>query len=378
MGKEALNIHSATDAISGIMNRSQPPEPPKEEPKARQEVVSEPEEDADVEVQEEEEVSEASEEAEAEDVEVEAEEKPRKDAEDEDVDLEEDVTEIELEPFQLAKILGLKSEDDITVTNNGELYFKAKIDGKEREVSFDDLRDSYQLSRTHYERLHKLSDERKQFEESRQRTLQELQVQQQQMQAAIAQLEQDWSEDFKRVDWNRLREEDPTEYALKRSDYEDRKRKAGEYRQLLEGHQRQMMQEFAQHKQALQVEGAKRLKEVFDAPEYKHSPKWDDAEKQKLTLWLEKQGYTADQISNETNWQIIKWARDSMLREDELKTAKKQLKRVVRVPKIVKPGAPKSKPQLKKEEIDKFKARQKRSGGKMAETQDLISKILRG
>ena len=366
-------VSESASKISDIMNRSALPPEPKAPP--AQPVPEQPE-DPDVEVEEQETPESESDEGEV-DL-PEANQKPSKEAETEDDTEEEDATEIELEPFQLAKILGLKSEDDIVVTNNGELYFKAKIDGKEREVSFDELRDSYQLSRTHYERLHKLSDEKKAFEDQRRQSLEQMQSQMVQMNAAIQQLENDYSHDFEQIDWKRLREEDPTEYTLRRTDFEEKQKRLGRYKEVLAEQYREIQQNQQAHVRQLQVEGQKKLSEVFDAPQYKHSPKWDQTEQQRLFHWLENQGFTADDINGLTVWQVFKWARDSMLREDELKTATKTLKRIVKLPKVVKPGTPKTKPQVKKSEIEKLRTVQRRSGGSLKSSQDLISKILRG
>jgi len=379
---EHLSLNSAADRISQILgtppkSEAQPPKPEVQQTKNEQVKAKAPErEDTDLmetpdETPTEEEAQDAPQQ-EAEEQEVEP--PPVKELGDES---ETEVAEIELEPFQLAKILGVK-EDDIVVTNNGELYFRTKIDGKEREASFEELRDSHQLSRTHYERLHKLSEERKAFENERKSALETMANQAQQMQSAITQLEQDYAGDFNQVDWNRLREEDPTEYNLKRNDYEDRRRKLNEYKQLLQQQQHQVYEQAERHRQTLQMEGSRQLEDVFKGEAYKLAPAWNEEEKLRLSHWIESQGFTQDDINSVTVWQIMKWARDSMLRENELKQARQTMKRVVRLPKVTKPGTQKTKRDIVKSEVEKYKVMQRKNRGNLQSTTDLISKILRG
>ena len=138
--RQPLDLNTGTEKISGILNRGpEVPAEPAEAPEPQVEMSDAP----DIEVEEVESAPEAPAE------EIEAKESPAKE--------EPEVTseEIELEPAQVAQMLGL-DEDDISVDEAGGIQVHAKVDGKPAQVSLRDLRHSYQLASTHEERLREL------------------------------------------------------------------------------------------------------------------------------------------------------------------------------------------------------------------------------
>jgi hypothetical protein len=352
--RKPLDVNTGTDAISGILNRELPEEPEVETP----EEVAAPEA-----------VEEVQEQPEETPVEVEAKEEPAKEPEDEVT------SEIELEPSQVAQMLGLE-EDALEVDEDGAIHIHAKVDGKPAKVPLKDLRHSYELAQTHEERLRQLGRDRKSFQEESNAALERLSNQHQQFSQAVGALEEDYATDFKSVDWTLLRTEDPTEYNLKRADYEDRRRRIEEYKGTVAQQSSQLQAEYAQKLQERQAEGARQLAEAFQGEPYRGAPEWNEEEGQKLQKWIVDQGFTPQDIASVGVWQVFKWARDSMLRESELKQAKETVKKVVNLPKVSKPGKPKAPSAVKKEKVNELKGRQRKSGGGLKETTDLIGGIL--
>lgn len=367
--RQPLSLNSGAEKLSGILSRGQPEEAPETpeavEPPAAETEVQEPERD--VPVQEAEESEAKAEEPEA---------KQAKDKSAKDDEPESEVTsEIELEPAQVAQILGL-DEGDIDVDDDGVLSIHAKIDGKPAKVPLRDLRHSYELAQTHEERLRQLGRERKAFQEESQAVLAELSNQHQHFANSVQALEEEYAQDFNSENWAELREQDPTEYNAKRLDYEDRRRRINEYRARAQAQGQQLQQEQQKKLQQLQLEGAKALDDVFQGEAYRSVPKWSPDESKRLAEWIIDQGFSPQDVSSVGVWQIFKWARDSMLREQELKSAKETVKKVAKLPKITKPGTPKSKPQANKAKIQELKARQRKSGGTLRESTELIRGIL--
>ncbi|NIN66173.1 MAG: hypothetical protein GTO63_16060 [Anaerolineae bacterium] len=284
--------------------------------------------------------------------------------------------EIELEPAQVAQMLGL-DEDDISVDEAGGIQVHAKVDGKPAQVSLRDLRHSYQLASTHEERLRELGRERKAFQEQSQAILQRLGEQQGQMEQAVQALEEEYAADFQAVDWNTLRLEDPTEYNAKRIDYEDKRRRIGEYRARAQYQAQQLQQQYQGKLAEAQSDGARQLAEVFDGSSYRNAPKWDAQESEKLAKWIMDQGFSAQDVSSVGVWQVFKWARDSMLREQELRNAQETVKKVAKMPKVTKPGKPKGAKEVQTAKVKNLKARQKKAGGHLRETTELISELFR-
>jgi len=168
-----MGLREGTDAISGILNR--PDETPDETPaEASEELETSPAEPEETQELKPEEDTPAEEVAEPEKAEAtEAKEQPAKD--------EDEVTsEIELEPAQVAQMLGL-DEGDIEVDDDGAIQIHAKINGKPATVPLKDLRHSYELAQTHEDRLRELGRERKAFEDESKSVLESLANQQQQL-----------------------------------------------------------------------------------------------------------------------------------------------------------------------------------------------------
>lgn len=359
--RKPMGLREGTDVLSGILSREQEveQEPTVDEPETEEPVQAEETES--------EEVAEPKESDE-----------PVKEAKEEPAEPETEVTsEVELEPAQVAEILGLE-EDAIDVDDDGGIQINAKIDGKPAKVSLKDLRHSYELAQTHEERLRQLGRERKSFQEESQAALERLTNQHQQFEQSIKALEEDFATDFQSVDWTNLRVEDPTEYNSKRLDYEDRKKRIEEYRARAAQQGQALSQEYQQRLAQQQAEGAKWLQEEFSGTAYKNAPKWDEEESQRLAKWIMDQGFKQEDIASVAIPQIFKWARDSMLREQELKTAQETVKKVARKTKVSKPGKTKPASEIKKGKLQELKVKQRKSGGRMTESTDRISGILRG
>ncbi|MDX1300206.1 MAG: hypothetical protein R3260_18490 [Pseudomonas sp.] len=364
---EATNIHQAAEIISMIGQPKAEPEtppPPIEEPQKASPEVTEPAETA-------------PEPAAQEEPRMEAEEAPAEEAAPEPTqETQGDAQEIEIEPAHLAQLLGI-DESDLAVSEDGGLQLSAKVDGEVHKVTLRDLKDSYQLAKTSQQRLSKLAEERKAFDNERQEILQNLGYQQQQLANAMQALEQDYVNNFNAVDWQRLRDEDPTEYNLKRNDYEDRRRKIEDYKASVQQQTQQLQAQQNEQINKAQREGAQRLSDVFAGPEYRSAPSWGESEQNRLFKWITSQGYSREQVNQVTDWQLFKWARDSMLYQEQQKAAKETLKRVVKLPKISKPGTKKSAQSAKRTRLDEAKTRQRKTRGSLKATQELISEIMR-
>lgn len=367
---EGTNIAQATDVISGILNRSAET-PPKEDapleaaPKQSLETPDKVPNGEEAEAQEE-----PSMEAKEETV-------PEKAPESIAATPEGDAEEIELEPSQLAAILGLE-ENDLVIDDEGSLSFRAKVDGELQAVNLNDLRDSYQIRRTAEQRLSKLGEERKVFETDRTEAFQKLQQQSEAMAQAMGVIEQEYAADFQGVDWNSLRQEDPTGYNLKRADFDDRRRRIEEHKAKHQQMYAEAAGDWQKQQNQLIAEGQEKLEEVFSGQEYAKAPAWDDASKKDVFEFMVKEGVPLSLLQNSPLWQAFRWARDSMLYRQMRTDAQKTLKKVVKLPKVTKPGSQKSKSEARKTTRMEGKARQKKAGGTVQATAERISSILRG
>lgn len=297
-----------------------------------------------------------------------------------------DVPPMEIQSSMLAELLGLE-ENDLFVEDDS-VKVRAKVDGKVEEISLKDLKSGFQLAKTGQKRLEKLSTDKKEFEAARDSTVKDLAEKQQQITYAIKVLEQQYANDWKQVDWSRMREEDPEHYHLYRQDYEDRLKQVQAFKANIEAQTKDLQQKAEKKKEEAWQEGFRKLEDAFTDRLYASAPVWDDAERARLGGWMSKSGFSTESLNKIDDWRVFKWARDSMLREDEIKNAKQAAKKVAKLPKlkVTKPGAKITKVDNKKTKIDEARAKQRKAAklsGKgthrksnLKETTDLIRQIV--
>jgi len=293
---------------------------------------------------------------------------------------EEEVGE-EYDHAALAQALGL-DEDDLIV-EEGELSVRTKVNGEEAQVSLAELKDSFQMTSAAQKGMQELAQEKKEFKETQKSKLEEMGHRMQFLDQALYAMQQEYMNDYQSIDWNSLKENDPEGYGVKRMDYQDREKKIQRFYADYQEAQKKIQGQFHEHMQSVWDDGSKQLASTFSGASYKTSPKWDSSEQDRLTKWMLGQGFPQDVLSTLGNWQVFKWARDSMLREEEQQAAKKTMKKVVKLPKVktAKPSTPASKTAKKKSTLDAAKARQRKAGRKgqknFNETVDLITRMMR-
>lgn len=282
---------------------------------------------------------------------------------------------IELEAAQLAGLLGLE-ERDITVNDDGAVRFRIKVDGEQSELSLSDIREGFRLAKISDQRLSKLSDERQAFEKERDQTFESLADQHNRLADTLFLLENEFVGDFESIDWARLREEDATEYNARRLDFEDRRRKLEEQRKKIDEHRAELMAKAGEELQKRQTDMLVKLGEEFEGAEYTNSPAWDETEAKRLKEWIMGHGFSAEEIGKVHIWQLFKWARDSMLRQDELKRGRETERKVKKLPKVIKPGQPKTQRQVARSKVSDLKSKQRKSGGDLRSSTELIRGIM--
>ena len=280
----------------------------------------------------------------------------------------------------LAQALDL-NESDIVV-EDGKLLIRAKVNEKEIPVSLGDLKNGYQMVQAGQKGLQELSLEKKKFSEERDSQLNALQEQATFYTQALHAIEQDYVNDFNSTDWEKLRQEDPDAFNDKWFGAQQRAQKIDAYKKQYEQVQKAYQDQLSTRMQEVWVEGAKLLESSFTGPEYRGAPAWDDKERQRLTKWMVDQGMEESLVSTLQNWQVFKWARDSMLRSEEQETAIKTMKKVAKLPKVkmAKPGPASDSQSRKRSSLDRAKQKQRKATAKgkknFNESVDLISQIL--
>ncbi|NIR49998.1 hypothetical protein GWO43_15985 [candidate division KSB1 bacterium] len=309
------------DKFAGEIPEEKPEEEPQEEPEAAPE--QEPEEEPEEEQKAEEEPD----------------EEPQEEPEGDDV----------VETFdQLADRLGWEDE---TLKN---LKLKRKINGQESEVTVSELLETNQTLEAAREELEqaktKAADIQAEAQKQQQAANEQLGV--------AARLIEDERKALQRkkdgVDWEKLKVDDPTSYAVKRAEFEDAEK-------ALDGRLAAAREDYQKSQQEMSEANKKKFDEYVGVQQealYKAMPEWKDdsvAKKEgaEITNYLLKHpsGFNENEIKNAFDHRFWVFAKKAY-EFDKMKAegpAKK--KKIAAVPKTMKPGAAKSTDQLKSKKL---------------------------
>ena len=256
---------------------------------------------------------------------------------------------------------GLTADDLVDDTqeevNETPGTYTIKVDGKDVEVTLDELQAGYSRQADYTRKSQVLAEQRKKADE-------ELAATQQERQRYLSQLEQfniqadSKIEELAKTDWTRLKEEDPTEYMLKRDQYrelQDNKRMVEEeqknlqYKQQLE-HEAKWQEELGRQQQLM----AEKLPEWVDPDK---GPKL----KQSIKTFAVKKGFTEQEVNSLIDARSVDVLHKAMLYENLL-AAKISNKKTKVVPKVQKPGSPATKGEISSDKVKAQRARLRKTG----------------
>ena len=248
-------------------------------------------------------------------------------------------------------------DDDQAEETQEPSTYTVRVDGKDVEVSLDELRAGYSRQADYTRKSQVLA-------EQRQKADQELAATQQERQRYISQLEQLQTQsdkqidEFKNVDWVKLKSEDPMEYMTKRDQYrelQENKRLIAEEQQNLQIKQQEEMQiQYSEQLAKQQEIMAQRLPDWADPTK---GPKL----KQAIKTFAMKKGFSEQEVNSLIDARSVDVLHSAMLYEN-LKNAKISKKKTKVVPKVTKPGTGVTKGEVDSEKLKQQRARLKRTG----------------
>ena len=256
---------------------------------------------------------------------------------------------------------GLSAEDLVDqdqVEGNEELdTYTVKVDGKDVQVTQDELLAGYSRQADYTRKSQVLS-------EQRQKADLELAATQQERQRYLSQLEQfntqadSKIDELAKTDWTQLKEEDPTEYMLKRDQY----RELQENKRMVEDEQNNLQLKSQQENQAKWQEELGRQQEIM----VQRLPEWTDPDKgpklkQNIKSFAVKKGFTEQEVSSLIDARSVDVLHKAMLYENLLAT-KISGKKTKVVPKVTRPGSPASKGEISGDKVKAQRARLRKSG----------------
>ena len=256
---------------------------------------------------------------------------------------------------------GLTADDLVDDTQEGVSEtpgtYTIKVDGKDVEVTLDELQAGYSRQADYTRKSQVLAEQRKKAEE-------ELAATQQERQRYISQLEQFTAQadskldELKSTDWTRLKEEDPTEYMLKRDQY----RELQENKRTVEEEQKNLQYKSQQEQQAKWQEELVRQQEIMA----QRLPEWNDPTKgtklkQDIKSFALKTGFSEQEVDSLIDARSVDVLHKAML-YDNLLAAKISNKKAKVVPKVTRPGSPATKGEISSDKVKAQRARLKKTG----------------
>ena len=256
---------------------------------------------------------------------------------------------------------GLTADDLVDDTQEGVSEtpgtYTNKVDGKDVEVTLDELQAGYSRQADYTRKSQVLAEQRKKAEE-------ELAATQQERQRYVSQLEQFTAQadskldELKSTDWTKLKEEDPTEYMLKRDQY----RELQENKRTVEEEQKNLQYKSQQEQQAKWQEELVRQQEIMA----QRLPEWNDPTKgtklkQDIKSFALKTGFSEQEVDSLIDARSVDVLHKAML-YDNLLAAKISNKKAKVVPKVTRPGSPPTKGEISSDKVKAQRARLKKTG----------------
>jgi len=303
MADEATNVLGAAKTLSGLM-QGLTSEPASAEPEqTTEEVVEEPTEDnIPVEDVEEVEVAEATD------------------------DAEQDINESSEEPS-----------------------YTVKVDGSEMEVTLDELLRGYQREADYTRKTSELSLEKSKYNDLMQQSQSEINNKLSKLEELTTVAQQELQQEYSRIDFEKLYEEDPSEAA--RLEHKMRKR-AENLAMIQEETKANQQQEFQKYLQEQQHKVSTLVPEFND-------PAKASKLKSDMRVYLSKLGYGEKDINSIYDARQVLLIKDAMSYDALKKSNAKVTKKVANAPKVVKSGIAKNKTdassKLRRDKLNRLK-----------------------
>jgi hypothetical protein len=241
-------------------------------------------------------------------------------------------TEAEAEDLQSEEEAESEEPEESEEQEEQPPIYKVKVDGEEVEVTLDELQKGYSRTQDYTRKTQALADQRKAVEAELGNVRQEREYYAQ----VLNKLEQQLAQADNPPDWDRLYQENPTEWVRQRELWRDKQDKvkaiAAEKERIASLNQEEM----AKTKQAQLAEEAKKLVDAI--PEWKDSKRASE-EKAKLVDAARRVGYSESELNEVMDHRAVVLLRKAAL-FDELMSKKTQIKPVpAKGPKTSKPGS---------------------------------------
>lgn len=257
------------------------------------------------------------------------------------------------------EVLEESEPEEIGESDEAVETYRVKASGEELDVTLDQLIENFEKGHDYYKKTSKLADERKAFEAENAQKLAEVEAERQKLQATISSLSELVKTGEQSIDWDELRDTDPSEY-LRQRELQDKREKA--LTQAISDQQQQIEQRRAE---LTKSESQKLLQVMGDAWK---DPEVRDKDIESMYNYAFSLGFTQDDVSKILDHRFYRMAYHAAKYEEMQKVGDVVKKQIKAAPKTVK-----SKQPVKRANQDVAAAKKKlqTSGGRS--TDDIVA-----
>jgi hypothetical protein len=276
----------------------------------------------------------------------------------------------------LAEELGIEG-DKLTLSEDGEIMFKMKVNGKEEQVSLKEAISQTQYSKANEEKARTIAEEKKTFESERTQVAEAFTQRLEHVQGLGQMLEQKLMAEYQSVDWDRLRVADPAEWTAKQVEFQRTQQElqqAGQAvgQQLRYAKEQQGQQEQQWRQQTLQQERSAMIDAV---------PEWQDESKMQSDLteiveYAKGAGFSNEELQDVVFNRHVQTLRKAMLYDKGQTVAEKKVKTAPKVQRASN-GRFVSKQKSKANKLIE-RAKNAKGANKRAAQHDAVASILMG
>ena len=276
----------------------------------------------------------------------------------------------------LAQELGLDG-DKLTLSEDGEIMVKLKINGKEQAIDLKEAISQTQYSKANEEKARDIAEQKKTFESERAQVAEAFTQRLEHVQGLGQMLEQKLMAEYQSVDWDRLRVTDPAEWTAKQVEFQRTQQElqqAGQAvgQQLRYAQEQQGQQEQQWRQQTLQQERAAMLDAV---------PEWQDESRLKddlteIVKYAKGAGFSDEELQEAVFNRHVQTLRKAMLYDKGQTVAEKKVKTAPKVQRASN-GRFVSKQKSKANKLIE-RAKNAKGANKRAAQHDAVASILMG
>ncbi len=244
-----------------------------------------------------------------------------------DQDGTEELEEPTEEDITWAKALGI-DERNVVLDENGDLAgINVKVDGKVSTVGISDLIQGYQSNRNNTNKSKALAEQRKEFETIKTEVSKEYLQKIEMADKLVDHLKNSLLSGYQNVDWQRLRVENPGEYAATVQDYNLKVAEIERLTSVIGSEKSSVATEQSKEEQAKIVESIQKQVELA----LEKNPSWAKPEvfrkvaKEMSDFVGEAYGFTPDEFASVQDARLFELVKDAMAYRNSIKTAKQKL-----------------------------------------------------